>query len=801
MPLKKLTLKAGVNKENTRYTTEGGWYESDKIRFRQGTPEKIGGWSQISAGTFLGICRSLWRWVTLGGQKLIGVGTNLKFYINANNSSTYSDITPLRNPPVTLANNPFTGSGTTTVTVTDATQSFSAGDYVLFSGATLVGGVDLNGSYLVVTSFGSTFTITAASPVTGIGGGSAVVATPILGPNPFRTFSGSYYVTVTDSVGGYINGDYVTFGGATAVAGLDLNKEYQILLKGAATFAGSISTTTLTVSTSPTDPLYVGMELSGTGVTAGTVISAFGTGTGGAGDYTVSISQTVSSTTITASQPTNTYFIDAQTPTTGTAPTVPATSSTTGGGSAVVGAYQINIGLEIQEPIYGWGSGSWGAGGWGVGLPGLKSIRLWSQSNFGEDLIFAPRGGGIYYWSAATGLTVRGFNILNFPGADGYAPSVQNYVIISDQLKQVMAFGCNNLISSTLDPMLIRWSDIVTAADPYKSITNWYPATTSSAGELRLSHGSEIVTVLQSRQEILVWTDSSLYSLQFAPYPQLWQAQLLGDNLSVISENSVAYASGVAYWMGKDKFYKYDGRVQTLRCDLRQYIYGDINLDQAQQVFSGTNEGFNEVWWFYCSITGPDGTGTEANPNTILDRYVIYNYVEGQGEGVWYYGTIQRTAWLDSGLGDYPIATTYEKNIVEHENGVDDKTTSTTLPIVSYISSAEFDIDDGHKVGFVWRMLPDITFRGSSSGVTPSVTMTLKPMQNSGSGYNNPLSNGGIAEAGVARTSTYQIEQFTGQINTRVRGRQMVMEVRSTEIGVNWQLGSPRIDIRPDGRR
>lgn len=700
MTLKKLTLKAGVNKENTRYTTEGGWYDCDKIRFRQGTPEKIGGWSRISTGTFLGVCRSLWKWVTLGGQKLLGIGTNLKFYINSNNSVTYYDVTPLRNPPVSLGNNPFTGSGTTTVTVTDESQSFAASSYVLFSGATAVGGVNLNGSYQVVSVLGSTFTITAASPVTGTGGGSAVVATPILAPNPFSG-TGTTTVTVSDPVGGYVVGDYVTFSGATSwVGGTNLNNEYQITSVGAGTY------------------------------------------------------------TITAA--------------------VPVTGS--GGGSAVVAAYQINIGPDVQQPLTGWGTGGWGAGGWGTGTSSPIALRLWSQSNFGQDLVFGPRGGAVYYWDAALGVGSRGVDITSLPGSDGFAPIVQNFVLVTDTNRFVMVFGCNDYGSTTQDAMLIRWGQ-------QESLTMWQPAATNQAGSLRLSRGSEIITALQSRQEILVWTDSSLYSLQYQNADPWWGAQILGDNISIIGQNATSLASGVSYWMGTDKFYKYDGRVQTLRCDLRQFIYDDINLDQNEQVFSGTNEGFNEVWWFYCSEN-----------STVVDRYVVYNYLEDN----WYYGNLGRTAWLDSGLSSYPLAATYSYNIVEHENGVDDNATATTLPIEAYIASSEFDIDDGHQVGFIWRMLPDITFRGSSPSITPSVTMYLRPMQNSGSGFNTPESVGGSASYPVSKTGTgtsYNIEEFTGQINTRVRGRQIVMEVRSTGIGVQWQLGSPRMDIRPDGRR
>jgi hypothetical protein len=333
--------------------------------------------------------------------------------------------------------------------------------------------------------------------------------------------------------------------------------------------------------------------------------------------------------------------------------------------------------------------------------------------------------------------------------------------------------------------MQIRWSD-------QESVVNWTPAATNTAGDLRLSHGSEIVTAMQARQEILVWTDSSLYSLQYVGAPVVWGSQLVGDNLSIAGENAVAYANGVAYWMGVDKFYKYDGRTQTLQCDLLRYIFEDIDKDQFSQVVAGTNEGFNEIWWFYCSLG-----------STTIDSYAVYNYLEPNGKGgmgVWYYGSMARTAWLDSGLNNYPIGATYDLNLVNHEIGVDDNTTATTAPIEAFITSAEFDIDDGDRFGFIWRVVPDITFSGSTA-TSPQVTMYLKPMQNSGSGYNSPASVGGDASATITRTATLPIEEFTGQIYTRVRGRQMAMEVRSTAAGVTWQLGSPRLDIRQDGRR
>jgi hypothetical protein len=363
-------------------------------------------------------------------------------------------------------------------------------------------------------------------------------------------------------------------------------------------------------------------------------------------------------------------------------------------------------------------------------------------------------------------------------------PLLQNSILVSDASRFTFCFGATDYASTVYDPMLIRWSD-------QESVTNWTPAITNQSGSLRLSHGSLIQMALQARQEILVFTDSAIYSLQFLGAPYVWGSQLLSDNISVVSLNAAAYTNGVAYWMGQDKFYKYDGRVQTLRCDLRQFIYNDINRAQFSQIFCNTNEGFNEVWWFYCTQN-----------STTIDRYVVYNYAED----IWYYGSMARTAWLDSSLRNYPVAATYANNLVYQENGVDDGTLDTPVPILASITTSQFDIGDGHNMAFVWRMLPDLTFRGSTEGTTPSVTMQLLPLQNSGSGYNNPLSLGGTnttASLPVTATQSYPIDldTFTGQLNIRIRGRQMSMRMFSYQLGTQWQLGSPRIDIRQDGRR
>jgi hypothetical protein len=693
MPLQKILFKPGVNRENTRYTTEGGWYECDKIRFRQGNPESVGGWSPLSLNTFKGICRSLWNWTTLGAQNLIGIGTNLKFYIQQ--GGNYNDITPLRATTTYLGTDPFAGNGTTTVTVTAPSHGAFTGDFVTFSGST------------------------------------------------------------------------------TAL----FNAEYQI-----------------------------------------TVIDA--------NSYTITTASNVSA---------GTY-----------------------GGSAVVAAYQIHVGSVIPVPTVGWGAGTWGSGTWGFSS-GTTETRYWSQMNYGQDLVFGPRGGGLYYWQPSgytfnrgvllntlggtvtftvasptevtlstpltentavqfsvssggtlpTGITASTtyylFNvngvvanlldtsgaIVNVTGAGSGTfsisllvdvPTVQNLIFVSDTNRFVFTMGCNDYGDTSLDPMLIRWSD-------QNNQYQWTPDATNQAGSIRLSHGSEIVAAVQTRQEIVVFTDSTVYSLQYLGPPYVWSSQILGDNISIAGYNAAIIASGVIYWMGVDKFYAYDGRVQTLNCDLRRYIFNDFNADQKDQVYCGTSEGFNEVWWFYCS----------ANSNYI-DRYVIYNYVER----CWYYGTMSRTAWLDSGLLPYPVAATYNSStqlgrLIYHESGLNDNTDGTENAIDAYISSSEFDIGDGHNFGFVWRVIPDLTFSNSTNApgsVSPRVTMTLYGLYNSGSGS---ISS---ASGQVAQSSTYVVtEEFTGQIYTRLRGRQMIFRVGSNQVNTAWQLGAPRIDIRPDGRR
>jgi hypothetical protein len=620
--LTKLKLKSGVNKENTQYNSEGGWYNSDKIRFRQGAPEVIGGWQQISSNTFLGICRLLWGWVTLGGARLLAVGTSAKFYIER--GGEYFDITPISDETTGSATFAAT-TGSSTLTVTDIAHGANAGDYVIFASAASLGGV------------------------------------------------------ITATV---------------------LNTSHQIV----------------------------------------SVINV--------DSYTITVG-------------------------------VAANASDTGdGGASTVASYQISVGAPIEVPAVGWGAGPWSLGTWGVGVAGTTALRLWSAYNFGEDLIFGPRGGGVYVWEANSGVSTPGVALSSLMGASD-TPTKQNIVMVSDVSRFVLAFGANELGGAAQDPMLIRWSD-------QESYLDWTPSPLNQAGGLRLSHGSEIIAAVQTRQEIVVFTDMSVYGLQYLGPPAVWGATLLADGTSCISPNAAVVASGVTYWMGIDKFYKYDGNVTTLRCDLKEYVYSDINLQQQFQCFGGVNEGFNEVWWFYCS-----------SGSTVIDKYVIYNYLED----IWYYGTMGRTAWLDAGIRNAPVAATYSQNLVDHEVGVDDNQLADTQPIYAYIESAEWDIEDGDNFVFIRRVLPDVTFRGSTAGTTPKMTLTLKPLRNSGSGFNTPLSVGGDAAADVNRIATVPIEEFTGQVFIRVRGRQFVLRLESDQIGTTWQAGGTRVDYKLDGKR
>ena len=625
MPLQKLQFRPGVNREGTTLSNEGGWYDCDKIRFRSGYPEKIGGWAALSYNTFLGVCRSLWNWVTLRSYNLVGVGTNLKFYVE--DGGTYYDITPIRetnaNPGAGIT---LTASGTVLTISDSAADSLQVNDFVTIAGAGTIGGVNVNGEYQIATvTSGTTYTVTLTTATT-----------------------------------------------------------------------GSNSAATITI------------------------------------------------------------------------------------------AYQINTGFPIYTIGTGWGTGTWSRGTWGSGFTtgfGFQ-LRLWSQSNFGEQLLFSPRGGALYVWDPGSGATpAYGTRGTLVSGTD--VPAVINEILVSDTSRIVICFGCNDYGAygtTAIDPLLIRWSE-------QESYTGWTPAATNQAGSYRLSHGSTIIGALQTRQEILVWTDAAIYSMQYLGPPYVYGFTLLADNISVVSPNAMATAAGVVYWMGVDKFYVYSGRVETLPCSVRQFIFNDINRDQIAQFNAGTNEGYSEVWWNYCS-----------KDSTVIDRYVIFNYLDR----VWYYGTLDRTAWLDSPLRPFPLAATEGNILVYHEAAVDDGSTNPPSPINAYIQSSDFDIEDGHNYGYVWRIIPDITFDGSdTTGATsdkPFVQFTVRPKQNPGANYGTATSPTVTSAQSYAGQTSYLVQQFTEIVYSRVRGRQMAFKVESNSIGTQWQLGVPRIDVRPDGR-
>lgn len=718
MPLQKLQFRPGVNREGTTLANEGGWYDCDKVRFRSGYPEKIGGWAAASYTTFLGYCRSLWNWITLKGYNLMGVGTNLKFYIE--DGGGYYDITPLRetntNPSgeITLS----ITTGLTTLTITDTnSESLQVGDFVTLAGATDLGSAGTNVTAAVLNQ---EYQITSV-----LSGTSYTVTLPVTSN---RTASSS---TMTGLTIAY----QINVGQAIYTVGTGW---------GSAPWGGYISGTS-------SSTLNGGINNSTTTIT---VVSTASFTTAGAiwieGEY------------ITYSGKTATDF----------------TGCTRGADGTTAASHSTGVQVVQSTTFPGWGEGYTT----GIGF----QLRLWSQSNFGEDLLFNPRGGALYLWQPGAGVTpaftTRGVVV---SGTD--VPRKINELMVSDSTRIVIAFGCNDYDSVdplfTLDPMLIRW----TAQESY---TDWTPSATNQAGSYRLSHGSFIMGALQTRQEINVWTDAAIYSMQYLGPPFVWGFTLLSDNISIVSPNAMATAAGVVYWMGTDKFYVYSGRVETLPCAVRTFIYDDINRDQFFQVCSGTNEGYSEVWWHYCSA--------DSNVN---DRYVIFNYLDR----VWYYGTLDRTAWIDSPLREFPIAATTNNLLVYHEAAVDDGSTNPPSPIDAYVQSSDFDIGDGHNYGFVWRMIPDITFDGSNTtgqtDLKPKVNFTVRPRQNPGAAYsasNNPIVQSAQNYNG---TTTYTVQEFTEIVYTRIRGRQMAFKIESNTVGTQWQLGVPRIDVRPDGRR
>ena len=639
MPLTKLQFQPGINRESTSYSNEGGWYDMDKVRFRMGYPEKIGGWTKLGIKSFLGSCRALHSWRTIALNNYIGLGTNDKYYIEEGQG--YYDITPIR-------------------------ETTSAGDVT------------------------------------------------------FAASDGSSTITVTDTNHGAVVGDFVTFSGAVSLGGLItanvLNQEYKI---------NSIV---------------------------------------GSNSYTITAREVNSVADITVD---GVY----------TPVAVTANSSDSGnGGSSVVGAYQINTGLDTSVFGNGWGAGTWSRGAWNSAAvidTLTDTLRLWSHDNFGEDLIINVYNGGIYYWdaSAVTPLTTRAVPLSSLAGASN-TPTVAAKVIVSDVDRHVIAFGANPLGSSVQDPLLIRFSDQENAAD-------WTPSTTNTAGDLLIGSGSRIVTALETRQQILVFTDASLHVMQYLGPPFTFGINMISENVTIASPNSAIAIEDNVFWMGNNEFYTYGGAVQKLPCTVRDYVFSDFNQNQSEKVFAASNTSFSEVWWYYPS----------ANSENV-DRYVVYNYQQN----IWYYGTLARGAWIDRGVEQNPIAAGLDGYLYTHENGFDDGSQNPATAISAYIESSQFDIGGGDNFSFVSCIIPDITFRDSTVS-SPSVTFTMKARNFPGGNYLQE------DDSTVTKTATVPVEQFTNQAFVRLRGRSMALRVASNETGMTWRLGSPRMDVRQDGRR
>jgi len=625
MPLQKLQYRPGINRDVTSYTNEGGWVNSDKVRFRMGFPEKIGGWVKYSANAYLGSARSLFSWVSLNGTKFLGMGTSIKYYIV--DGTSFEDITPLRK--TTTGSATFSvGDGFTVATVTDSSHGANAGDFVTFSSVASLGGN---------------------------------VLAPIL------------------------------------------NKEFEVK--------------------SVTSP----------------------------NAYTINISATGNS------------------------------SDTGNGGGSTVAKYQIDCGLDTQVGGTGWGAGTWGRGGWSTAADVTTEgeLALWSEDNFGEDLLLNHRNGAIYYWDKSSGVAARAVNLTSLSGASD-VPTVAMQIMVSDNSRHVICFGANTIGTSIQDPLLIRFSSS-------ESLTDWTPTATNTAGDLRIGSGSKFVTAIETKREIMVFTDTSLHSMQFIGPPFTFGINALATGITIMGPNAAVAIEDSIFWMGEGSFYTYQGGTKALPCTVREQVFFDFNYSQKDKVYAAHNSEFTEITWFYCSNTNSVVTGGDGQN----DRYVTYNY----GEGVWYYGTLSRTAFMDRGVNQYPIGA-QGGYLYNHEIGYDDDGSA----MVSSLESSPMDVGEGERMVFINRIIPDFTFQGSStSGASPAVNMTLSMQDYPGNSYGQTETD--TVTSSAISTTTVPFEQFTTKADIRLRGRSFAMKVSSTGVGVRWRLGSPRINLRADGRR
>ena len=676
----------------------------DKVRFRFGYPEKIGGWEKSSSTYFLGTCRALHPWVALNGERYLGVGTHLKYYINEGGG--YNDITPIR---VTTSAGDVTFSasantlganvaiGDTNITLTSSSGFPESGRIKINS--EIITYAAISGNILQGCLRGQSSTTEAAHT-----SGDAVLCATLI---------------VTDADHGVLENDFVTYSGAATLGGnitaAILNQEYQVVSKV------------------------------------------------NANSYLIEAREEASLPSITT--------------TTGYTPTYvfASTSDSGNGGSSVVGAYQINTGLDTTIVGTGWGAGTWSRGAWGSAASLAASgqtLRIWSHDNFGEDLLINVRDAGIYYWDKTNGTSTRAVAISDLTGANT-APTIAKKVLVSDRDRHVIAFGCDPQDNiGTQDPLLIRFSD-------QESITDWAATATNTAGDLRLGSGSEIITAVETRQQVLVFTDVSLHAMQFLGPPFTFGINTVSENITIASPLSAIAIEDQVYWMGAEEFYVYSGNVQRLPCSVRDYVFSDINSDQLEKVTASTNTAFSEIWWFY-----PSASSTEC------DKYVVYNYQQQ----IWYYGSMNRTCWLDRGVESFPIAASTDHALYLHERGFDDGSTTPASAITAYIESSQMSMGEGDNFVFLRKLIPDLTFRDSTAA-SPSATMTLQTRNYPGGAYLQTNSKT------VTKTASVPVEQWTNEVNVRLRGRSFAFKIETTDTGVGWRLGSPRVEVQPDGMR
>jgi len=624
MALTKLQIKPGINRDVTAYSNEGGWVDGDKIRFRLGFPEKIGGWEKFSEATYQGSARALKNWIALDGSDYLGLGTHLKYYIEE--GGAFFDITPIR--------------------------------------ATTTNGI------------------------------------------VFAATNGSKVITATDSSHGASEGDFVTIAGAASLGGVVtaavLNAEHQI-------------TSVLTANT-----------------------------------FTFEVSAAANG----------------------------SDSGNSGSGSDAV--YQISVGLDTEIGGTGWGAGAWARGTWGSGadLTTVGALRLWSHDNFGEDLLINPRNGAVYYWQKTEGLTARAIEISTI-GNSTDAPSLVTQIMVSDSDRHVIAFGCDAIGGGGVqDPLLIRFSN-------QESLTDWTPTASNTAGDLRIGSGSKFIRAIQTKREIVIWTDNSLHSMRFIGPPFTFGITPVASHITIAGPNAVVAVEDIILWMGKNSFYIYDGRVKQIPCTVKEEVFFDMNKNQLDKIFAGVNSEFGEVIWFYPSNSNSTANGGDGQN----DKYVIYNY----NEQLWYYGNLKRSAWIDRGLRDFPIATA-DGLVYNHEKGYDDDGSA----LNANIESSQIDFGEGDRFSFISRLIPDITFNGSTVN-NPSVNITIEGRNFPGGDYLQ-ADTSAVTRTAIS-TSTVPFEQWTNKADIRVRGRSFNISLASTDLGVRWRLGSTRIDARPDGRR